>query len=421
MTSYDTLYKDDLLVDLELAQFQEASQITIDRGIEWLLGKFAPNGPILDRHDLALIYKTLAAMALVERSDEVTKLLDWVEQNAVASNGDLYFEGEEPSAGVYRQSWLLRNAAQAGHSLAENETVKERMRQYQMPGGAVSDHIGEDPAKPEPSPGSSLFSTCGYGLYAIAAGDAEGARKAGEWLVKLIERNGADMERGEFFFIGDEEGNPDREVEPGGDFGKVVRVDASMQPTWVLGIAMAFLADLYDSQPGAESERFLDAAATVSAFQDRMPVETYFSWNACKHAWSSGRMLDVCIRHGYGDIELYDKLYRAGRRTYVHTFLATRRDDGSWGHDFYPPSSDAPEVQIDHRVFEGISATPSVEAWTAYRDPEPVIEVDAIEVSGENLVLLLHLMRGFDRLREHLGSSASGASSASSESVSTLQ
>ncbi len=408
MTPYDTLLdKDELLIEHELRQFSEASSITADRAMDWVLERSGPDGPVAVEQDLSLIYKTVTAFGLAGRTADEARLLDWVQAHAVAESGDLYFAELEPCPGVYRQSWILRRAAESGHALARLPRVRARMLQYQTANGGVRDSVGYDAAAPTPDEGCSVAATCGFGLYAISAGLTSNARDAGRWLVSLVEQNSLDMDGGAFYFRADAEGRPERDVPPGQDFGFVVRDEASMQPTWVLGLAMAFLADLTDElltsgEDATLADEVARAAETLAQFQDRMPLETYFSWNSCKLAWSAGRMLDVWLRHGRGDLVLFDQLYRAGRRTYMHTFLGTRRSDGAWGHDFYPLSSDAPETEIDQRTLEGLSAVPSPEEWQAHRQPDDVVGIDPIEISAENLVMLLHLIGGFGRLRSCL-------------------
>jgi hypothetical protein len=405
---YDTLLdKDPLLLSGEFTQFALASRVTIDRAGQWLKDRAGCESRVLERRDLSLLYKSIIAFGLLGWDREERNLLDWIAKNAVAPSGDLYVRDVEPNPGVYRESWILRGALHCGHELGSLERVRSRMRQYQSEGGAVWDSIGDDPQGVSPQGGFSVASTCGFGLWAVDAGLLDEALGAANWLADLVDSNTEYMKAGKFYFRTDDANQPVCSYPEGADFGHVVRVDSSTQPTWVLGLAMAFLTAVVDALLSKQAardtaDRFIHAAERLAELQNRMPVETYFSWNSCKIAWSAGRMLDVWIKYGLGDLPLLDELYRAGRRTYLHTFLGTRLVDGGWGHDFYPPSSLSPEAQLDQRTFDGLSSVPDASAWQAYRGDAAVIPIDAIEISAENLVMLLHLERGFRALASEL-------------------
>ena len=405
MSSYDTLLnKDALLVAQELGQTSSATSITIARGLEWLEERLAP-GPIMVEPDLNYVYKTAWAFLLAGKSATTARLLDWVLDRAVQESGDLFLPEVEPSQGIYRQSWLLRTAASLGHPLGAIERVRDRMRQYQDSTGGVADSIGEDPRHPDPGGSPSAGATAAFGEFAIAAALIEDARRAGDWLLRLVEQNEPHFPNGEFYFTLGPHGLLDTEVPAGMRAPRVVGAKGREEPTWILAIATAFLVDLYAAlrdrgTPHDASSQYLEGALRLFAFDCQMPLDVYFSWNRCKMAWSSGRLLEVLTAFKLGDLDLYDSLYRCARRTYRHTFLGTRLADGSWGHELHDD-----ETAIDQQTLEGISAVPTEEAWQRHRGHKVPFS-SSIEITSENVVMTLHLRAGIQALEQELSSSA---------------
>jgi hypothetical protein len=405
---YDTLYKDPVLVLGELEQLERASNLTICKGANWVLGKFAPYGPIMKDRDLALCHKTAVLMMLTGRSFDLARLLDWVQANALQETGDISFPEQDEmgsySFRAYRTSYLLRAAARSGHPLAGLDHVKSRILEFQSKvSGGVFDYIGDDPAAPEFPNEITVAPTSVFGHYALAADLEQPALAAGDWLVNLVRQNEAHLVANTFYTSTDADGLLVTDVEPGSEFDYLIDMGASaIQATWRLGISMGFLADLYDTivlrWPASEekAEVYLDAALRLLEFQSRMPVEAYVTLNACKLAWGAGRLLDVLLKHGLGDLATYDRLYRCARRVYMHTFLGSRRSDGSWTHDFYPLDTSAPEMAIDIRTLEGFSALPD-ETWR--QDCGTNAIVGDIEVTAEHTAWTYHVWEGISRLR----------------------
>jgi hypothetical protein len=402
---YDTLLdKDPTLVVAELDQICAAGDVTVAKGIGWLSGRTAPHGDLLRAPEIAIHSKLAWLLSIAGRDDDLARLLDWLTEQALRDTGDVCFAADPPSFRLYRQAYVLRAAERSGHPLATAANVRERMLQYQDAGGGVFDSIGDDPARPQPPAAPSLSATCNFGHYAIQSGQRAAARAAGAWVARLVEQNEPHMAHGRFYPVVNADGTLHTQLAAGEELDSVVDAGATaMQTTWRLGIAMGFLAELYgacrDWDADDDAERLRRAALALLDLQDRMPLETYFNLNACKVAWGAGRLLDVLLQHDAGDALVYDKLYRAGRRTYLHTFLATKRADGSWTHDFYPLDSRAPEMAIDVRTMEGISALPEP-AWRAERNGSAV--VGELETTAEHAAWIVHLLEGMRRLRDRL-------------------
>src|SRR5262245_22468330 len=155
MHPYDTLIgKDDQTVDRELEQLIRSLELTVENASQWLVDRFAPAGPITEEENVSYVYKTLWGLWAMETyPNEVNRLLDWLHETAVRPNGDLYFAHEPPAerdaTRGYRQTTLLRVAANLGHPLASDERVRRRIVQYQDPasGGAFA-FLGNDVDNP---------------------------------------------------------------------------------------------------------------------------------------------------------------------------------------------------------------------------------------------------------------------------------
>ncbi len=169
----------------------------------------------------------------------------------------------------------------------------------------------------------------------------------------------------------------------------------------MVGCVAAFLTDLVSrgtAPSSASLEAYWEAAVELMAFEDRMPIETYYFPSKCKVAWGAGRLLEEVAKLDPLPVALADQLYRIGRRTFQHTMLGTMRPNGTWGDVFYPLLPSGPEVDFDYRTLAGISALPDS---TGYKS-ETACLLPGIEVTGEFLAELLYLQRGVAALRARL-------------------
>lgn len=412
---YDTLKgKTAEAVQSELDQIAKATRITVDHGCDWLLSQMAPAGPIMSERSMKYLYKPIWAFGATDRSEMLTRLLDWCQENTLQPNGDLFFPDEQGPARnsmrFYRAATIMPYAHHVGHSLAENTVVRERMHQYLDPAtGTVYPYIGEDPEHPEFPDGSNVMLCTFFGEYAIAAGSREAATAAGQWLLSLIEQNADFMsEQGRFYWTTDRTGTIDTQVGRGEEYNKALTTRPTSQanyPGWVTGSCMAFLADIYDAlvtewDSPDEAAPYLDAARRLASYEASMPLETYFFPSKCKVAWGAGRLLSALIAHQVDDEDAIDNAYRIGKRTYLYTFLGNRLSSGGWGPEYYPHSSDSPELAYDYRIMEGLSGLPVGEG-VLKSDTAAVLS--AVEITAENVAELHYFARGVNELLEHLG------------------
>jgi|GEM_PF-762473 len=404
---YDTLYKPDpAIVAAELRQLTEALHATIDKASKWLLRRFPPNGPIMTVQNLSYVYKTLWGLHTCGYRAESARLMDWVRDECLTSSGDMFFVGEPPAerdgTRGYRQMTVLRCAAESGHSLARDEMVIRRAYQYQSERcGGVYAYIGDDPGQPVFPDDCNVGDTVFFGEVCLALKDRERVLDVADWLLSVVEQNELAMQDGLFYWHTDDAGALITQTTESDRVERVLDRSVPNQFGWVLGAAMAFLADVHhaclDWALGDDvADRYLAAALQLLRFESSWPLESYFFPSKCKVAWGAGRLLSILAMK---DPLLYrdeiDLAYRAGRRTYIYTFLGNRRPDGAWGEVFYPVDAAAAEMWFDYRVLEGRSA---IDVVGRRANSTTSVALNDVEITGEFLAELEHLRRGIWQL-----------------------
>ena len=393
----------------ELEQLIGAAKITMTEGIQWLLTQRDPNGPIMRDLDVSFVYKAVwAAYATNQDRHYITGLLDWLYEKALQPNGDFFFPEEVPlrrtGLRAYRMMVFLKFAALLDHPIIHDEKVLRRIKQYQdMQTGGCFYYIGEDPKQPELPGFIRIGETAFFGEFAMAAGLKDEALKAGSWMLKMVQDNHAHMiGRGVFYTETNRNGELITDVAPGENIFRTVNNWDANQPGWMVGCAMVLLADLYDTMrekwkyEAREAQPYLEAALSLLDFEDTMPVYTYFWPSKCKIAWGTGMLLRVLLKYKQGTEEQYEKLYRASKRVFLHTFLGTQLPDGSWGGEHYPLKDNSPEVKFDYRVIKGLTLYPPEEM----KESTTSIYISPVEITGEFLGEIGAMTEGLTSLLE---------------------
>lgn len=406
---YDTLIgkSKQAIVD-ELEQLIGAAKISLAEGGNWLVSQHAPNGPIMRERDISYVYKCVWGehAAGVDRS-YVTRLLDWVYENALQPNGDLFFPEELPDhrddTRVYRALTMFKFAALLDHPLIHDERIIKRVLQYQDPEtGGCFYFIGEDPARPQLPDSIAVGDTAFFGEFTLASGLFDRALHTGAWMLKMVQDNLPHMKgEGIFYCTTDRKGALITDIRPGEKIFRTVNNWDANQMGWNIGCAMAFLADLYDTARDKcgfsvqAAQKYLDAGLALADFEDTMPLYTYYYPSKCKVAWGAGNLLRILNKYGLGTEEQIDKLYRAGRRVLAVTFLGSQLADGSWPGIHYPLGDDAPELQIDYRIMKGLRLYPAELTGSKTSSYLP-----ATEITGEFLGEIGALVDGLVPLLE---------------------
>ena len=392
------------------AHLLKAMRISLQQGGEFLVGRIAPDGPILRDRNLSYVHKASWGMyAAGVDHQTIARLLDWAAQEARQESGDFYFPDEPPEykdlQRVYRPLNFLKVAAWIDHPLAKDRQVLGRILQYQHGSGGVFHYIGDDPRHVEEQAMIGTLDTTFFGHLMLALDVRDRAAAAGEWVRRWVEANREHMPQGLIYTKMTPAGELVTQVAPGERISKLVDTQHPKQEFWNVGTAMAYLAVLYDVmrtrwQDSEERARpYLDAALALLDFESTMPLDTYLWPSKCKVGWGAGELLRVLIRHGLGDEEWHghlargeewhghlargetiEKAYRVAERVAVFTFLDNQLPHGGWPWMHYPLSDEIPEMAFSYKPLKKtVSAPPQriEHSQTIFLSPE--------EITGEFL------------------------------------
>ncbi|NQT14893.1 MAG: hypothetical protein HQ582_19215, partial [Planctomycetes bacterium] len=151
-----------------------ALRTSLAQGGQFLVGRIAPNGPILGEPNLSYVYKASWGMYAADVDhDTIARLLDWADNEALRPTGDFYIPGEpreyKDLQRVYRAATFGKVAAWLGHPVIHRPGVVERILQYQhQPSGGVFNYIGDDPGTVEEQATIGSLNTTFFGHLMVA-------------------------------------------------------------------------------------------------------------------------------------------------------------------------------------------------------------------------------------------------------------
>ncbi|NQU20818.1 MAG: hypothetical protein HQ567_06005 [Candidatus Nealsonbacteria bacterium] len=295
------------------AHLLAAIRVSLVQGGQFLVGRIAPNGPILRERNVSYVHKTTWGMyAAGVDQGVIARLLDWVRREALQDNGDFYFPEEPPEykdfQRVYRPLNFCRIAVEIGHPLGRQPRVVDRILQYQHePSGGVFHLIGDDPQRVEEPDSIGTLNTTFFGHLMIALDMRDRAVAAGDWVCRWVDANSTHIPEGLIYTQMTPGGELITDVKPGERISKVVDVRTPKQEFWNTGTAMAYLAVLYDVMRSdwgcdeAQARPYLDTALALLDFESAMPLDTYLWPSKCKVGWGAGELLRVLVKYGAGD------------------------------------------------------------------------------------------------------------------------
>ena len=363
-----------------------AVRISLARGGEFLVGRIAPCGPILQERNVSYVYKAAWGMyaAGVDHAT-IARLLDWLGQHALRENGDFYFPEEPPEykdlQRVYRALTFGKVAVWIGHPLVRQPRVLDRILQYQHRSGGALAYLGDDPHQPQPPATLGSLNTTFFGQLMIALDLREQAIAAGEWVRRWIEANRPHLAEGRLYTCVTPEGELVTEVAPGEEIVKILDNRRPKQEFWHVGTSMAYLAALYDTMrrrwncPEEQSRPYLDAALTLLDFEATMPLDTYLWPSKCKVGWGAGELLRVLVEHGLADDATHRRAYCVAERVAMFTFMDNQLGTGGWPCMHYPLDARAAEVDFSYKPLQGTLRVP----------PEPIAGSRTIYLPGEEI------------------------------------
>lgn len=379
-----------------------AIKISMQQGGSYLVRRLVPNGPIMRGNHLSYIHKTLWGMYAsgVDR-DIIWRILDWVKENALQSNGDFFFPSESPSykvfQRVYRPLTFGKVAVWVGHPLFKKEKVVNRILQYQhKSSGGVFNYIGEEPEYVEEQETIGSLNTSFFGHLMIALNMKEEAIKAGEWIRKLIEVNEINMLReGVMYTLMTPDGVLVTEVKRGKKITSLVNNKDPKQEFWQIGTCMAYLSVLYEAMrekwghDERETEPYLDGALKLLEFEATMPLYTYFWPSKCKVGWGVGELLRILTKYGKGTKEQIEKAYQISANVAIFTFIDNQLPSGGWSCLHYPLEDEIPEMAFEYKPLKGMVNVPD--------KPIPgskTVFISAEEMTGEFLGEMKSIEKG---------------------------
>jgi len=388
---------------LDLRHLLGAVRVSLQQGGNFLVGRLAPNGPIMREPNVSYVHKAIWGMFAsgVDRG-VIGRLLNWTREEALQPNGDFYFPEEGPEykvlQRVYRPLTFLKVAAWIGHPLVKDELVLNRILQYQHgESSGVFNYIGDNPNNPEEQATIGSLNTSFFGHLMVALDMRKRAVKAGDWIRRFVEANEENMLHGGFMFTQmTPDGNLVTDVKLGEKILKIVDNRDPKQEFWQVGTAMAYLCVLYDALRdrwgcGEEQARpYLNCALKLLDFEASMPLYTYLWPSKCKVGWGAGELLRVLTKYGRGTVEQVEKAYRVCERVAVFTFMDNQLPNGGWSCMHYPLSETIPEIRFSYKPLKGVVNVPDKPI-----SGSKTIFLPAEEITGEFLGEMKAIETGF--------------------------
>lgn len=382
-----------------------------------MVGRIAPNGPIMRERCLQYIHKpSWGIYAAGADHTLIWKMLDWAKEKALRSTGDFYFDEEPPEyknlQRAYRPLTFMKVAAWIGHTLAKDTLVINRLLQYQHKSGGVFNYIGDDPEKVEEQPVIGPLDTSFFGHLMVALDRRYEAIRAGEWICRLVEANRKHMaDEGRMFTGMTPEGKLITKVEPGEEYRKFVSNKEPKQEFYQVGTSMAYLAVLYDKLretwrvTASDAKPYLDNALALLDFEATMPFETYFWPSKCKVAWGAGELLRVLVKYGEAE-EKINLASSIGEKVAIHTFITNQLSNGAWPAMHYVLSKDEPAIRYSYRPLYDLICVPSPDRKLTGSN---TIYLPSEEVTGEFVGEMKAFEIGLAKQLEYEQNSATGS------------
>jgi len=339
---------------------------SICRAADWLIGRFAPQGPIMGKRDLSYCHKVTWGLYEAGRLDAVRQLLDWIATNARIGPGRYYFPEEPPFNKDMQRLYRLLTFAQVAErlkhpALANKETRKEIMAHQHSSGGAFA-NIDD----PEYMQTINPLVTSFFAEWALAADLKGPAKRSADFLARMVEGNASHMNAQPGRFCYNYDAATDSlvtEPEPSEEINCFVDTVKPRQHFYQIGTAMAALADVYAATGTA---RYLDCALKLAEFEARL--------NPVGLRWPS-----YC-KIGWGAAELYAitglPAHRAAAANVSEvTFMGAQTQEGGWERMFYPMK--------DHGAWESISYDGSGRVPSGIEEDGSWGILSAEEITGE--------------------------------------
>jgi len=339
---------------------------SISKAADWLMGRFAPHGPIMGKRDLSYCHKVTWGLYEAGRLDGARLLLDWIASNARVSVGRYYFP-EEPAFNkdlqrLYRVLTFAQVAERLNHPAFANRETRREILAHQHSSGGVFANI-DDPRYMETI---GPLVTSFFAEWALAAGLNGPAKRSADFLTRMVEANLSHMDAqpGRFYYNYDPATDGlVTEPEPGQEINCFVDTAKPKQHFYQVGTAMAALSDVYAA---TGESRYLDAALKLARFEARLNPAGLRWPSYCKIGWGAAELYAVTGLPAHRD---------AAANVSEVTFMATQTQEGGWERMFYPIK--------DHGAWESVSYDGSGRVPVTIEDDGTWGVLSAEEITGE--------------------------------------
>lgn len=216
----------------------------IKRGTEWLCLLQKEDGSYgTDVTALEAYYKSPLAFAEAGKMIEGHKVLDWIIENHLTSEGHFHETLVDPSfqryCDLYQDFWIIWGAYRLGRLDIAQRTLDFTLHFFDRSSGGFQSIITVDP----PSAPREVRSTALGGLVNLIAGNIEVAKAAGDFLVEMLDLQ-PDLSRG-FFLVRDASESVVTDFPPEKERFFVVSRNQTRPLYYALGLAVSFLAKLF--------------------------------------------------------------------------------------------------------------------------------------------------------------------------------
>ncbi|MHC4675658.1 MAG: hypothetical protein ACYTF1_02540 [Planctomycetota bacterium] len=316
----------------------------IKRVVDWFLPMVTTSGTIRDESDILAYYHAPNLLAVTGAFTEANRMANWLAKEVLTAEGDFRYRGAKgeiikPSLQWnYLNGWMTWGLARLGR-FDLSEPAAKYIEKFQDPatGGFFTAADPENDFSPV-SKAVDMGSTCASSLAMVYTGRWSKAIKAGEFLIKAIDKQPQSNEA--FFCMFANNGQAVTGFPEDQNYANVIRFDQPMQAYWYFGFAARILILLFRATGRKD---LMDGALGYIDLFERCHEDRWEHWANDKVAWASAALYQIT-----GDRKHLERVARC-----FNPIVEQQRDDAVWHWKaFYPdyekqPSSITTELALE--------------------------------------------------------------------------